>query len=265
MRAMLWAHPRSRSTAFERAFIERGDCVVVHEPLSKAHYHGADPAPLLSALSDPLSLATSPLLADVRYTPPTSAHAVVKDMPSHAHYPDAHLASFTHHVVLVRRPAAAIRSYHAVDPAFAAADAGYVEVFALARRLAAAGAPLLVVEADDFAAAPTDTLTRVCRFLGISFSERMVRWEPRSAMPAWDMWAKFHHTALVSTTITTALPPIASGGAQQPLPPHCARLIAALEPVYLDILALGEATAEPLPPTPASAPRPCGLVEAASV
>lgn len=234
MRLMLWAHPRSRSTAFERAFLERGDCTVLHEPFSAVRYHGADPAPLLSAISSPTGSQTSSLLAPVRYTPPTPVHLVVKDMPSHTTYSQAYLSSFTHHVLLVRAPAASIRSFHAVDPDFLASDAGYKEMLSLGRSLAAAGANILVVEADDFAAAAEPTLRRVCAFLGVDFSQNMVDWEARRAIPAWQMWTEFHTDALSATTIA---PPKA---ARAPLPQHRLDLVAELEPVYREILALRE-------------------------
>lgn len=38
----LWAVPRSRSTVFERVFMERGDFEVLHEPFSIAYYCGSD-------------------------------------------------------------------------------------------------------------------------------------------------------------------------------------------------------------------------------
>lgn len=36
---VLWAVPRSASTAFERVFIERGEHEVIHEPFSATYYH----------------------------------------------------------------------------------------------------------------------------------------------------------------------------------------------------------------------------------
>lgn len=232
MRLMLWAHPRSRSTAFERAFLERGDCTVLHEPFSAVRYHAADPAPLRTAVSSPTLALTSPLLAAVRHTPSTSAHLVVKDMPSHTKYPPSYLSSFTHHVLLVRAPAAAVRSFHAVDPDFLAADAGYAEMLSVGRALAAAHAPVLVVEADDFAAAPEATLRRVCAFLSIDYAPAMVDWEARRAIPAWQMWTEFHTDALSATTIA------APKTERAQLPQNRIDLVAKLEPIYRQILAL---------------------------
>jgi aerobic carbon-monoxide dehydrogenase large subunit len=39
---VLWAVPRSVSTAFERVFIERGDMVVLHEPFSLSYYYSPE-------------------------------------------------------------------------------------------------------------------------------------------------------------------------------------------------------------------------------
>jgi hypothetical protein len=247
---MLWAHPRSRSTAFERAFMERGDCTILHEPLSKTRYHGADPAPLLAAIADPVAFTTSPLLDDIRHTPPHPVYGVVKDMPSHTTYSDAHLASFTHHILLVRDPAASIRSYHAVDPTFLSSDAGYAEVLALGRRLVKSRAQTLVVETDTFASAPEETLRRVCEFLGIPYVPAMVSWEARRAIPAWRMWTEFHKDALESTSIAAQMPNAA------PLPAARIDLIAELQPIYRDIVALQNHASCRIPTLSAGGPLP---------
>lgn len=237
VRLMLWAHPRSRSTALERAFIERGDCTVLHEPFSKVRYHDADTAPLLAAVADPALLETSALLDDVRYAPVGARHAVVKDMPSHAEYDDAFLASFTHHLFLVRDPADSIRSYYAVDPGFQEEEAGYAEMLELAGRLRASEAKVAVVESDVFAEAPEKVLRVVCEFLELEWLERMVRWEAREEMPNWNMWSKFHKTALKSTTIEGGKEG-KEGKKKKELPAEKERLVERLTPVYESILVL---------------------------
>lgn len=232
VRLMLWAHPRSRSTALERAFIERGDCVVLHEPFSKARYHGTDASALASAVSSSaLSPSSpSPLLSDVVFAPSGAKHAVVKDMPSHAAYSDTFLATFTHHIFLVRDPADSVRSYYKVDPGFGDDEAGYDEMLALVKRVSAAGAAVRVLESDVFSVSAEEVLRDVCGFLGLDWVERMVRWETRKAMPAWGMWSKFHKTALASTTIK------AGSGERAPLPEEKERLVKRLTPVYESIL-----------------------------
>ena len=37
---VLWSHPRSVSTAFERAFIQRDDVQCFHEPFGEPFYYG---------------------------------------------------------------------------------------------------------------------------------------------------------------------------------------------------------------------------------
>lgn len=241
MKTMLWAHPRSRSTAFERAFIERGDCVVLHEPFSKVFYHGADEHSLITAVSSTSGFLDSPLLDDVRYVPAAPVHCVVKDMPAHAEYPDSYLASFTHHILLVRKPEASIRSFYKVDPHFAPSEAGYEEMLRVAQRLQRLGAAVMVVEADEFAAAPKETMTRVCHFLGVLFETKMVEWEARTEIPAWGMWTEFHKTALTSTTISADVNNMveAAGRGKVDLPDAYVKLIRGLEPIYVDILKMG--------------------------
>ena len=41
-RIIIWTCPRCISTAFERAFIERDDCYVLHEPFGIPFYYGKE-------------------------------------------------------------------------------------------------------------------------------------------------------------------------------------------------------------------------------
>lgn len=41
-RLIVWTCPRCISTAFERAFIERGDCHVLHEPFGVPYHYGKE-------------------------------------------------------------------------------------------------------------------------------------------------------------------------------------------------------------------------------
>ncbi len=238
MRAIVWAHPRSRSTAFERTFIERDDFVVLHEPLSKFMYFGADIDDLLSAMLDETEFLESPLLADVRHAPARPRFGIVKDFPYHAlaHLTEGFLGAFRH-IFLVRDPASTIRSFEAIHPKFQDNESGYVEMLALAKRLRhELGHDILIVDAGEFAAQPEAVLRRCCAFLGIRFAEKMLAWSPRTEIPAWGLWSRFHEKVLLSTTVESG----AAISSAAPLPAKRKALVRALEPVYLEILGLGD-------------------------
>jgi acyl-CoA reductase-like NAD-dependent aldehyde dehydrogenase len=238
-RIFLWAHPRSRSTAFERAFIERNDCVVLHEPLSKYRYFDGDVVRLVAAIGDDACFIGDPVLDDVRFVPDDNPrYGFVKDFPYHAAawLSDSLLRRFRH-IFLVRSPAEAILSFQMAHPDFLEEETGYHELLGLARRVSdGLGEEILIVEADDFACNPEAVLKRSCAFAGIPFDARMLTWTRREEIPAWGLWKRFHESTLKSVTISRA-----TGLASVvPLPENRLRLVAALEPVYRDILALGE-------------------------
>lgn len=237
MRAIVWAHPRSRSTAFERAFIERDDFVVLHEPTTKYRYFGESVGDILAAMSGKSTLMQSSLLADVRYTPKNPKHAIVKDMPYCAleFLNDEFLGTFDHHIILVRSPAASLRSFYTVNPDFEENEAGYPELLALAKHLKnKLGRRIFIIEADEFAKNPKLTLQECCNYLGISYDRRMVNWSQRSEIPAWDIWSNFHKEALSTTSVKCTSSSSSCGS----LPEACQTLIRKMEPVYHEILEL---------------------------
>jgi acyl-CoA reductase-like NAD-dependent aldehyde dehydrogenase len=243
-RCIVWAHPRSRSTAFERAFIERDDCAVLHEPLSKFLYFGADIHALLAALQSEHGFVADPLLDDVRHLPPMARYGIVKDFAYHAlpYLSDGFLKAFQH-IFLVRRPEPTIRSFHAAHPDFREDEVGYLDILALAERIRTKiGQEVLVVESDNFARDPEAVLRQSCAFIGMDYDPRMLRWQSRTEITAWGLWSKFHETALKSTTVSEVTDSTACK-----LPAHREELARSLEPVYREILSASRNARVPAP------------------
>jgi acyl-CoA reductase-like NAD-dependent aldehyde dehydrogenase len=234
-RCFLWGHPRSRSTALERAFIEREDCVVLHEPLSKFAYFGGDVLRVTEALFDEARFVSDPYLDDVRFSPAQPKYGIVKDFPYHAlpYLTDEFLRAFKH-IVLIREPGSSIRSLQVVQPGFREDEVGYIELLALARRIKEGlNEEVHLVEAEDFARDPERILRGCCEFIDMPYEARMLHWSRREDIPAWHLWKGFHDAALASTTIS---PPRPNGSSANLSPSHHA-LIRSLEPIYRSILA----------------------------
>ena len=200
----LWCHPRSRSTALERAMMERGDLRVVHEPFSYLYYvdQRRGSAPHLDLDPErPQSYAAirAELLALAREQP-----VFVKDMAYHCVDDlllDEELLRVARHVFLIRDPAQAIASYYAIDPHCALEEMGIEQLCRLFRRVEEIKARRpLVINAESLASSPDVTLSRLYESVGLSNRNGAATWEPGHRRE-WDSWREWHRDAAESSGI----------------------------------------------------------------
>jgi hypothetical protein len=201
-RVMLWTAPRTVSTAFERAFMQRPSTRIFHEPYGGPYYFGPERASrrYLARPADPtqtFAAVTASLVADS----PGDNLTFAKDM---AYYVDGRLdlAALTgfQHTFLIREPRKAIASLHRMAVRadldgwgwFDPAEAGFHQLAALfdqATRLL--GRPPVVIDAADLLAHPEAMLAAYCAAVGVAFDPAMLRWEP-GAVREWATWAPWH-------------------------------------------------------------------------
>jgi hypothetical protein len=187
VRVAMWSGPRNLSTAMMRSFENRGDCVVVDEPLYAAYLArtGLD----------------HPGRADVLASQPTDPDEVVRSL--RAPLPDGvevhYVKHMTHHlpegmdlswttgsqnVLLVRDPAEVVASYVRSRETCEVADIGLLQQL---RLLESWAQPPPVIDAGDFLRDPEGHLRWLCDWLGIPFTDRMTSWPPgpRDSDGAW--------------------------------------------------------------------------------
>jgi hypothetical protein len=201
----LWSAPRSRSTAFARMMAERNDRTVVHEPFSQVVDFGEAKVgnrvarsewDVLAALRD--IAADKPVFfkdtTDFRYP------ALLADQ--------AFLAAATH-TFIVRDPAEAIASHHALNPSLGRDEIGFArlyEIFAAVQ--AATGATPVVIDSDDLVRRPAETVRAYCAAVGIPYLRDALNWEA-GMRTEWRATSRWH----VSTSQTTGFRRGASDGA----------------------------------------------------
>jgi hypothetical protein len=192
MRLSLWSHPRSRSTALERYFQNRGDVVTRHEVLADYYYIHRRAEPIGYARLDgerglTYQQAAALLLAS------GERPVVHKDFPYHAidelcadpRWLDGH------HVILVREPRETIYSNLKLRAQVTAKNLGYADLRRWYRHLDAAGSHLLVLDSERLNTDPAGTVAELCRFAGLPFDERHLSWS--ADMKAdWQKWAGWH-------------------------------------------------------------------------
>ncbi|MGR6918366.1 sulfotransferase-like domain-containing protein [[Actinomadura] parvosata] len=185
---VLWAVPRSRSTAFLRIMLERGDLEVLHEPFSylqaDGHFEVAgrrvtSPTALLDAILD--------LNAGGR-------RVFVKETSDYTYTPllqDERLYTEVVNTFMIREPGAAISSHYAMNPGATLDEYGfeYLHVIFDAVRSATGEIPL-VIDGDDLVSSPEATVRAYCERVGLAFKPEALRWDPgrRANWRRTDRW-----------------------------------------------------------------------------
>lgn len=198
---VLWAIPRSTSTAFEWMMRVRGDMSCFHEPLGEAWYQGE--APLWPRLQAD-SLRTPGLTLESAWQQvQLAAHerpVFTKDFP---HYIDhlldqswnAERLSTMTHSFLIRDPAKTITSMYKHWPDLHAQEVGFTEQRRLFDRLSdLLGEAPPVLDSDDLLDAPATMVELYCNGVGIPYLPEALSWEPgeRSEVSWWD-GGSFHN------------------------------------------------------------------------
>jgi Sulfotransferase domain len=203
MMLVLWSSPRSRSTAFFRMMIERGDFVAVHEPFSYlAEFGHVD--------VDGTRLTSAPeLLAGLRSL--AARRPVFIKETTGRRYPEVladrqFMAQDARHTFLIRHPRETIASRRVIDPRPTLEKIGFesqYEVFAAAAAATStaatdsAGGPV-VIDSADLVARPAAIIAAYCERVGIDFRPEALTWEP-SDRPEWELSRSWHSAVAASS------------------------------------------------------------------
>lgn len=202
----LWSAPRSRSTAFARMMAQRDDRVVVHEPFSLVVDFGE------VEVGDRVAHSEQDVLAALRAI---AVHKPVffKDTTDF-HYPallaDEDFLSAATHTFIIRDPAEAIASHHALNPDLGRDEIGFArlyEIFTAVRT--ATGTTPVVIDSDDLLDRPAETVRAYCEAVGIPFLPDALNWEP-GMRSEWRTTSRWHK----STSETAGFARGTGGGAE---------------------------------------------------
>ena len=186
---VLWATPRSTSTAFEWMMRMRGDLACFHEPYGEAWYQGEDArAPRLTTDS-PRKPGLSFATVTQRLRQAAQKHPVfLKDMPQFTEHlwADGFLDQFRHSF-LIRDPAKVLASLQRSwdkkgdSVGFTRNEIGFDEQRRLFDLLwEQTGKPPVVIDSDDLLGNPDAMVAAYCAAVGIPFIAEALSWEPGS-------------------------------------------------------------------------------------
>jgi len=201
---VLWGHPRSLSTAFERMIMERGDFQVFHEPFAYVYYVLEQRACATGMIIDPDKPIEYATIREHLLKSAETSPVFVKDMTYHSYdhlIKDDQFLSRIVNTFIIRNPAKSIPSYYALDHNIVKEEIGYEEQFYIFQRVYDLnGKPPIVIDADDLQNNPAGIIAAYCQALNITFIQESLNWE-KSYKKKWDVWKVWHNDVANSTGI----------------------------------------------------------------
>lgn len=217
-RLMIWAPPRSRSTALERSLSRHSQAMTMHELFTEPflmersphNYQkiidGQEAQSVQASCGASYKTALEVLATD--FSSQSKPFLVAKELSCYfdqEQIADEWLLRFRH-VVLVRDPLKTLKSFYRVsvegdEPSsyFDVSEAGFRECFMILDRLHSIGAKYEALEADsDLMKHPEETLRRVCNLADVEFEKSMLAWEAKE-LASWQKFRGWHDDVSNST------------------------------------------------------------------
>ncbi|MEV0611825.1 sulfotransferase family protein [Nonomuraea sp. NPDC050404] len=201
---MLWAVPRSRSTAFLRIMLERGDLEVAHEPFSYLQTDGH------FELAGRRATSPAELLGTIIEVNAVERRVFAKETSDYTYTPlleDERLFSDVINTFMIREPQGAISSHYAMNPQATLDEYGfeYLHTIFDAVRSATGRVPL-VIDGDDLVADPEPTIQAYCAQVGLDFKAEALRWDP-GERENWHNTTRWHAEVAESSGLVAKAPP----------------------------------------------------------
>ncbi|NKB61779.1 MAG: sulfotransferase family protein [Gammaproteobacteria bacterium] len=177
---VLWATPRSTSTAFEWMMRMRGDMTCFHEPFGEWWYQGDGAQwPRLSEDSPRIPGLTFNKVWSSMQESALAGPTFSKDFPHYVEHAwtDGFLANFNHSF-LIRDPAKVVTSMFKHWSDFVLKETGIVEQRELFDRICDRdGKPPPIIDSDDLLEDPHGIVERWCQGVGVPFIPDALSWE----------------------------------------------------------------------------------------
>jgi hypothetical protein len=206
-RIWLWGHPRCRSTAIERAMMQRKDMTVIEptEPFINLYYNGperrSDRNLHAETASKPWRLRTIVRLMMQKVMTP---YVFSKNMAYYLtdRFDTKAVADLLYggvNTFIIRDPRAALPSHYHQDPNFNREEAGYGKLRRLFDIISQSLQEIpLVIDGDAFCRTPESQMQRYCLAVGIPYDPQSMHWESEQ-VKAFDGYGGWTEAAENST------------------------------------------------------------------
>ncbi|NEQ79446.1 MAG: hypothetical protein F6K26_04050 [Moorea sp. SIO2I5] len=178
----LWTCPRSRSTLITRAFEQLDGCLVFDEPFYAPYLlkHGFNHPHRQEIIESSESNYEKVIQQITGSLPNNASFSFQKHIAKHAlpEFSRDWLKSL-HNVFLIRDPKEIVLSWYKVLGSVTFHDIGIADLYTIFQDVKAlTGHSPLVIDSTEFVRNPKDILKRLCAKLEVTFSEKMLSWEP---------------------------------------------------------------------------------------
>ena len=176
---VLWATPRSTSTAFEWMMRMRGDFVILHEPFGPAYYRGEDrrtTRPDENPVDEGRTYASTwREIRDAR----SEGRVFSKDFPNYImHMVDGEFLDHFQHTFLVRDPAKALASMYNQWNEFTMDEASYADLHQMFDLVVERyGEIPPVIDSDELLEDTPGVVRAYCDAVGIEFLPEALEWD----------------------------------------------------------------------------------------
>src|SRR5688572_12401542 len=209
----LWSTARSRSTAFFRSIVERGDLLALHEPLEGLHFIG--PLQIDGQTFDSVPALLAWLVEDRSERSVFLKETVNRPVQSSVVEDQRFLAEASH-AFLIRRPEEIAASWLALEHDMRIFDTGLRLLHDLFIAVQSAGGhPPVVIDAEDLVANPPATMAAYCAAVGLPFIADALSWEP-GERSEWARASRWHVDAAISSGFEAPARPDRHGLATHP-------------------------------------------------
>jgi hypothetical protein len=195
---VLWAPPRSLSTAFLRVMAARGDLEVLHEPmcdLAAGERHELPTGEFLDSMTELCAHI------DARRT---VRPVFVKETCEYDYRPNlmgTKLVREATHAFMLREPAKVINSHYNVNPSLQADEVGFRHLASLLDFVKTHGGRVpLFVDSERLQEAPESEVEAFCARAGLAHIPGSLTWQP-GHLDLWRRTQRWHEDAAASSRI----------------------------------------------------------------
>lgn len=199
---VLWAPPRSLSTAFVRVIAQRGDFTVLHEPLCDLAACGAYTITLQQRPD--IRIENEKALFDYVNKLSRKGRVFVKDTCEYDYSKALDGSSYlqnSQHIFMLRDPQKVINSHHHMNPSLSCDQVGYrhlAKIYKLAKEQSTCSPTF--INADELVEDTEKVVASFCKKVGLPHSPTSLQWAP-GHLPIWERTRHWHEDAANSTGI----------------------------------------------------------------
>lgn len=204
----LWVHPRSLSTAFERAIIQRDDLHIFHEPFAYLYYIKEAKGDIPNFHVDPNHPITyseiKKMILDKFNDVDNTKSIFVKDMGFHClkHFlKDEEFISNPNiiHSFLIRDPIKAVASHFKMYPKVTPEEIGHEALYQMYQKIVKlTNKRPIIIDADSLQSDPQGTMQKYCLAVQLPYKSNSLKWN-EGMLPIWNTWKEWHIDAAESS------------------------------------------------------------------